>query len=105
MSGMSFDLIHTHDRIFHADIFSMHGIPHRLWVREVRKKRRMSLFAAATVRVGRALMESGRRRYFLPVSEITRKKFLEEYPLYPKKVKVLHPGIDPAVYASLDRER
>ena len=31
------DLVDTHDRIFEADLFTMHGIPHRLWVRDVRK--------------------------------------------------------------------
>ena len=43
MAGVAFDLIHAHDRIFDADLFSMHGIPHRLWVREVRKKRWMRI--------------------------------------------------------------
>jgi len=38
-----YDLVHTHDRIFEADLYTMHGIPHRLWVKEVRKKRHMSL--------------------------------------------------------------
>ena len=31
ISKMNFDLIHTYDRIFDADIFTMHGIPHRIW--------------------------------------------------------------------------
>jgi UDP-glucose:(heptosyl)LPS alpha-1,3-glucosyltransferase len=31
------DVIHTHERIFEADIFTMHGIPHRLWIKTVRK--------------------------------------------------------------------
>ncbi len=43
----SFDLIHTHDRIFNADVYTMHGIPHRVWVHEVRKKS-MSLFDYST---------------------------------------------------------
>ena len=32
------DIIHTHDRILHADLFTMHGVPHSFWTREVRKK-------------------------------------------------------------------
>ena len=44
------DLIHAHDRIFRADLFTMHGVPHRYWVREVRRKG-MSLYDRATARV------------------------------------------------------
>ena len=38
INPLNFDLIHTHERIFQADLFTMHGIPHRIWVAEVRKK-------------------------------------------------------------------
>lgn len=36
--NMNFDIIHAHDRIFHADLFTMHGVPHGFWVKKVRKK-------------------------------------------------------------------
>lgn len=36
--GGSFDLVHSHERIFAADLFTLHGIPHRHWVRHVRQK-------------------------------------------------------------------
>ncbi|MCK7511212.1 MAG: hypothetical protein MZV70_48865 [Desulfobacterales bacterium] len=42
---------------------------------------------------------------FLAVSELTRKIFLDEYPVDPARVKVVHPGIDASPYAKLDRER
>ena len=53
-----FDLIHTHDRIFRADLYTMHGIPHRWWVREVRRKG-MSLFDRALARVEDRLVSEG----------------------------------------------
>ena len=53
-----FDLIHTHDRIFRADLYTMHGIPHRWWVREVRRKG-MSLFDRALARVEDRLVFGG----------------------------------------------
>lgn len=99
-----FDLIHTHDRIFRADLYTMHGIPHRWWVREVRRKR-MSLFDRALARVEDRLVSEGGCRRFLAVSELTRKIFLDEYPIDPARVMVVHPGIDASPYAKLDRER
>lgn len=100
-----FDLIHTHDRIFRADVYTLHGIPHRRWVREVRKKKRMSLFDRALARVEDRLVSEGGCRRFLAVSELTRKIFLGEYPIDPTRVTVVHPGIDMSAYAKLDRER
>ena len=99
-----FDLIHTHDRIFGADLYTMHGVPHRWWVREVRRKR-MSLFDRELARVENRLVSAGGCRRFLAVSELTRKIFLSEYPVDPARVTVVHPGIDASPYAKLDRER
>jgi len=84
ISKMNFDLIHTHDRIFDADIFTMHGIPHRIWVHEVRKKF-MSLFDRATCWVERHLVNNTRCEKFLPVSSLTKEKLLQEYRIEPEK--------------------
>jgi UDP-glucose:(heptosyl)LPS alpha-1,3-glucosyltransferase len=100
-----FDLIHTHDRIFKADLYTMHGIPHRWWIRKVRKKKMMSLFDLALARVEDRLVAKGDCRRFLAVSELTRRIFLDEYPIDPARVVVIHPGIDLTPYAELDRER
>jgi UDP-glucose:(heptosyl)LPS alpha-1,3-glucosyltransferase len=100
---MDFDLIHAHDRIFDADIFTMHGIPHRIWVEEVRKKR-MSLFDYGTAWVERCLVESKRCKKFIAVSTLTKGKFLEQYPAVdPERVAVIHPGIDAGRIKKLDR--
>ena len=88
-----FDLIHTHERIFRADIFTMHGVPHRFWVRDVRRKRVMSLYDAATDWTERKLVRSDACRFFLPVSTLTEEVFLETYPIDRRKVRVIHPGI------------
>lgn len=89
-----FDLIHAHDRIFRADLFTMHGIPHRIWVREVRNKR-LSLFDLAVMAVERELVRSGGCRFFHAVSSLTRDKFLQEYPeTDPDRVHVIHPGVE-----------
>ena len=99
-----FDLVHTHDRVFSADVYTMHGVPHRWWVREVQKKRR-SLFDRTTARMEDRLVREGGCRRFLAVSELTRRIFLSEYPVDPAQVSVVHPGIDAAPYEKFDRER
>ena len=104
ISKMNFDLIHTHDRIFDADIFTMHGIPHRIWVHEVRKKF-MSLFDRATCWVERHLVNNTRCEKFLPVSSLTKAKLLKEYRIEPEKIQVIHPGVDIERFQRLDRAR
>ncbi len=96
------DLIHAHDRIFSADLVTLHGVPHRFWVREVRRKR-PSLFDRATARAEDALVRAPRCRFFLPVSALARDIFLGEYPVAPERVRVIHPGIDPERYEEMDR--
>ena len=79
------DLIHTHERIFEADLFTMHGIPHRLWVRDVRKKR-MSLFDRATRRVEEQLgAESRGAAAFLPSRRSQKKNSCPSTPKTPGK--------------------
>lgn len=103
MAKMSFDIIHTHERIFHADIFTMHGVPHRFWVKEVRRKG-MSLFDHGTSWVERRLVNNGGCRMFLAVSGIAKEKFLQEFRVDPERVQVVHPGVDIDRFNSPDRE-
>ena len=35
-SQIHFDIIHTHERIFRADVCTLHGIPHQTWIRNIR---------------------------------------------------------------------
>lgn len=98
----NFDLIHTHDRIFHADVFTMHGVPHRFWVREVRKKG-MSLFDRVTTWVEQRLIADHRCRFLLPVSTLALEKFSREFAVAPGRVRVIHPGIEFARFDLPDR--
>ena len=98
-----FDLVHAHDRLLAADIFTMHGIPHRTWVREIRKKS-LSLYDYVTYRVERHLVQSARCRYFLAVSGLAREKFLAAYGTDPEAVQVVSPGVDVSRFQGLDRQ-
>jgi len=104
ISKMNFDLVHAHDRLFDADIFTMHGIPHRVWVREVRGKR-MSLYDYATDWVERTLVTNKKCRHFLAVSGLAKEKFLQAYGgTEPRMVQLVPPGVDAERFQKLDRE-
>lgn len=100
----NFDLIHTHERIFRADIFTMHSVPHRFWVREIRKKR-MSLFDYGTAWVEGQLIHKGKCKKYLPVSSLTKEKFLQEFTVDPGKIQIVYPGVDIDKFSRLDRQR
>jgi UDP-glucose:(heptosyl)LPS alpha-1,3-glucosyltransferase len=92
LATMDFELVHSHERIFRADIFSIHGVPHEMWAKHVRKKR-MSLFDHATAWIEKGLINDGTCRTFLAVSALTKDKYLEEFALDPGRMHVIHPGV------------
>lgn len=98
----TFDLIHAHDRIFDADLFTMHGVPHSFWIRSIRHKSK-SLHDRMTSFVEKRLMENPRCRCYMPVSYLAREKILDAYDIDHDKVRVIHPGIDLERFTSLDR--
>jgi UDP-glucose:(heptosyl)LPS alpha-1,3-glucosyltransferase len=97
-----FDLVHAHDRIFSADVFTMHSIPHETWVRDVRR-RLPSLFDRAMAWVERRLVESGGCARFLPVSGIAGDAYRSMYGFDASRMRVLQPGVDLARFTSPDR--
>ena len=99
---IGFDLIHSHERIFTADIVSLHSIPHSLWIRDVRKKRFLSLFDRATIWVERRMVLNN-HTIFLPVSNIAKERFIAEYPFLSSRVETIHPGVDMTLFDQIDR--
>jgi UDP-glucose:(heptosyl)LPS alpha-1,3-glucosyltransferase len=99
----NFSLVHSHERIFTADIFTMHGIPHRYWIHNVRHKQ-MSLYDSATAWVERKLVYEGNCKKFIAVSSLTKDIFLQEYNINPDKVAVINPGVDLNDYSELDKD-
>ncbi|OGP21287.1 MAG: hypothetical protein A2X90_00210 [Deltaproteobacteria bacterium GWA2_65_63] len=98
-----FDLVHAHDRVFRADVFTMHSIPHETWIRDIRK-RSPTLFDRVTAWVERRLMEEGGCAWHLPVSSIAGDAYREKYRVDPSRMRVLHPGVDLARFSSPDRD-
>lgn len=101
---IGFDLIHSHERIFDADIVSLHSIPHRVWVQDIRKKRFFSLFDRATIWVERRMVLNN-STIFLPVSNMARERFTAEYPFLSSRVETLHPGVDIMAFDKLERNQ
>jgi len=102
LSEGPFDLVHAHDRIFRADVFTMHSIPHETWVRDVRR-RRPTLFDRSTAWVERRLMEEGGCARYLPVSTIAGDAYRTKYRIEPSRIRVLHPGVELDRFSSPDR--
>ena len=102
IEALGFDLVHAHERVFSADIVSLHSIPHRYWAEEVRGKRWLSLFDRATIQVEKRMAGSD-RTIFLPVSGIARDRFVTAYPRCAGRTEVLHPGVDTAAFDRPDR--
>ncbi|HOL59581.1 MAG TPA: glycosyltransferase family 4 protein [Syntrophales bacterium] len=86
-------LVHSHDRVFEADIFTLHGVPHRFWAQEVRGKKVLSLFDRATIWVERQMVKENKKSFFVCVSELTKSIFLEEYTIDSARLLVIHPGV------------
>ncbi len=97
-----FDLVHAHDRVFRADVFTMHSIPHETWVRDIRK-RPLTLFDRVIAWVERRLMEEGGCSWHLPVSSIAGEAYKAKYRIDPSRMRVLHPGVDPERFSAPDR--
>ncbi|ESP62803.1 glycosyl transferase [Smithella sp. ME-1] len=89
----NYSLIHSHERIFDADIFTLHGIPHRYWVHNIRQKH-MSLFDSATAWVEKKMVYESRCKKFVAVSSLTKDIFLQKYEIENEKVDVINPGVD-----------
>jgi len=60
-----FSLVHSHERIYKADIYTIHGIPHKYWVHHVRRKS-MSLYDLATARVEKSWFMRVIVKFLLP---------------------------------------
>ncbi len=98
-----FNLVHSHDRIFRADVFSVHCIPHVSWVLSVRQKR-VSIFDRTVAAVERRMMRSSAAKWFLPVSSLAMESFRRTYSELHGQWRIMHPGVNATQFASPDRK-
>ncbi len=88
-----FHIVHSHERIFRADVFSVHCTPHSCWVRNVREKR-PSLFDRSVMQIEKRMIKANSNSWFMPVSSLAQDAFTQEYSPLPGKWRILHPGVD-----------
>jgi len=87
------DIVHTHERIFEADIFSLHGTPPEHWAKEVLGRKRLNLFDLSCAYLDRKLIESSRCKILLPVSKLVEDCYRQYYDLSGKEIQVVHPTV------------
>lgn len=97
-----FDIVHSHERAYRADVFTMHAVPHRGWIMDVRRKH-PGLFDLVTIRLEAKMMANARTAWFLPVSTLAASAILREYDVDPARVRVIHPGVDAGKFSGPDR--
>ncbi len=74
----TYDIVHSHDRIFEMDLFTFHGIPHKTWVKET-KRDRLSLFDRAMVWVEQKAFNNLNGPIIMPVSNLVKEEVLKVY--------------------------
>jgi len=94
IAKMDFDLIHSHDRIFKSNVVTLHSIPHRTWARDIRQKRRLSLFDHGTSWTEKKMYTYSGCQMFLPVSNLVKIKVMETFQIDERNIRVIHPGVD-----------
>lgn len=98
-----YDIIHSHDRIFRMDLFTMHGIPHKTWITEVRRKP-LSLFDRSMAWVEEKALNGSRVPLVLPVSSLVKDELLRVYDIPEPKIRVIHPGVSTDRFSGLNKD-
>lgn len=99
----NFDLIHSHDRIFRMDILTMHGIPHKTWIKEARRKR-LSPFDRSMAWVEEKGIKRSNIPIILAVSTLVKEELQKLYDIPESKIRVIHPGVSTDRFTALDKE-
>jgi UDP-glucose:(heptosyl)LPS alpha-1,3-glucosyltransferase len=97
-----YDIVHSHDRVFSFDFLTHHGLPHELWIREVRKKR-LSLFDRATAWVEKAGIQASEDALILPVSRFSRDGLKRCFAIPDRRFRLIYPAISLDRFHELDR--
>ena len=103
IQGGSYDIVHSHDRIFEMDLFTFHGIPHKTWIQHT-KRDRLSLFDRATAWVEKKAFVNQKGPVILPVSNLAKEEILKIYNVPDDRMLVTHPGVSVDRFTALSRE-
>jgi UDP-glucose:(heptosyl)LPS alpha-1,3-glucosyltransferase len=93
LKKLDVDIVHTHERIFEADIFSLHGTPPEHWAKEVLGRKYLNPFDRSCAYLDRKLINSSRCKVLLPVSKLVEECYKRYYDLSQKTIEVVHPTV------------
>ena len=99
-----YDLIHSHDRIFWMDVLTMHSIPHKTWIKEVRHKR-PSLFDRSMAWVEKKGLYGPPTPMLMPVSYLVKDELLKYYDIPESKIRVVHPAVSLERFSTSRKEK
>jgi UDP-glucose:(heptosyl)LPS alpha-1,3-glucosyltransferase len=97
----SYHLVHSHDRIFRMNLFTLHGIPHETWIRRMRNKQ-LSLFDRGMAWVEKKGLTGPPVPMVLPVSTLVKDELQKIYPISESRMEVIHPGVSLDRFSEMD---
>ncbi len=97
-------LVHSHERVFAMDCFTCHGIPHQIWMKNVRQKR-MKPFDRATAWVEGKGLNGNRKPLIMAVSSLVKDELLKQYDIPESHIRVIHPGVTLKRYSNPDQHQ
>jgi len=98
-----YDIIHSHEPIFNMDLLTLHGIPHSIWMREVRCKK-PGLFDRRLIWLERKGLTGSRTPLVMAVSSLVKDQVLRLYKIPESKILVIHPGVSVERFSAFDRK-
>lgn len=98
------DLVHSHERVYSADVCSLHGTPHEYWARTVRGRTRMTMCDRSELWAERRMLASRRCRVLLPVSSLVESLYRQQSDLHDRQVTTIVPGADLKAFAQQRRD-
>lgn len=100
------DIIHTHERIFEADTYSMHATSHRYWKREVTRQKTPRFSDLLHHKLEKRMLNNPRCRVLMPVSSLLMETYdPAEFQLREKRVVIIPPGVENTRMTKEERAR
>jgi len=97
-------LVHSHERIFEMDLLTFHGIPHKTWIKNARK-RPLTLFDHATAWVEQKGFKNDKLKMVMPVSSLVKEEIQSGYGFLGDKLLVNPPGVNTERFSALDPQQ
>jgi len=99
----NYDIIHSHEPIVNMDLLTLHGIPHSIWMKEVRCKK-PGLFDRGLIWLEMKGLTGTRTPLVMAVSSLVKDQLLRLYKIPESNILVIHPGVAAERFSAFDRE-